>query len=350
MASKCLQCGNELPSFRAHNNPADNQLLCPDCYNPLSRQEQTRSGQSCACRGACNCATTRAPSASPWSSLPYFAIGTLGVAELLGGLGFDFSLLHFLPVCFVSWLAYTGFQEFYNGRSTPMESRNQARENMRRIDKEFDRRPNEEFNVLSDTSQAIFNKLTTLSTTGIFDFTQFLHLLHFTWLHFHLRNSESNRDNSLTSTLETVNQLTKLLSDNPQICEDQSFEECMSNQLLSQLEPPVNLIRTNNISTKLFYPPDFYFGSARVAKGNSLEEILPVANKIKSHFIIQVGSVGNAMFSLQSYENNTFDMFETSSGIYRNITVSDVLNRIYKLCKALGIYEVSVWIYTPSPV
>ncbi|MCW7555340.1 hypothetical protein NX722_22455 [Endozoicomonas gorgoniicola] len=298
----CRLCGKEEPSTGTH--------YCPGCRASTIEslvQQHERIAEDCGCAGACNCATV-----SPGFMKLAVIFAGFGLAEALSTYtSHEFSITSFAALGFFFSAVFYKFKGvIYDKDYAYLPIRRRARSAMLQVNNELGQHPEEgdRINVLSDdfidlVRAARFGWRPSRGFEGLLDD------IHNRWLTIWLRNSSniSERNTSL------------LLIPGPELTDTNGLVNAFAIGDISALEFP--LLRSLLSSGEL----------------PRLESELNATRDDPIHI-----ELGYLRISLYPVDQGLFDMFETSTGVYRNLTKEDVIKRIGRLSKILNIFFIII--------
>ena len=300
-AHNCLLCGKAKPSIGSR--------YCPGCRASMVEslvQQHERIAEDCGCAGACNCAMV-----SPGFMNLAVIFAGFGLAEALSTYAsYKYSTTSLVILgLFFSVVFYKFKGVIYDKDYAYLPIRRRSRSAMLEVNNELGQHPEEgdRINVLSDdfidlARAARFNWHPSRGFEGLLDD------IHNRWMTIWLRNS-SNVSERNTSLL--------LIPGLP---------------LTSPKGFTIALLIGNGF--KLKFPSLRSLLSSREFPG--LESEL---NETCYGIHIEVGYL---RISLYPVGQGLFDMFETSTGVYRNLTKEDVIKRIGRLSDILNIYFITI--------
>ncbi|UYM18346.1 hypothetical protein [Endozoicomonas euniceicola] len=265
-------------------------------------QQHERIVEDCGCAGACNCATV-----SPgFMKLAVFFAG-FGLAEALSTYtSHEFSITSFVALGLLFSAVFYKFKGvIYDKDYAYLPIRRRARSAMLEVNNELGQHPEEgdRINVLSDdfidlVRAARFGWLPSRGFEGLLDD------IHNRWLTIWLRNSERN---------------TSLL-----------------------FVPDLSLTSPEGFTLALLIGSGFTLKFPSPRSLLSSREFPGLESELnEDHYGIHI-EVGYLRISLYPVGQGLFDMFETSTGVYRNLTKEDVIKRICRLSDILNIYFITI--------
>lgn len=305
-AHNCLSCGKDSLYTEGY--------YCPECDSriiELASQLNGRPAEDCNCRGACNCAVATRGCTQPPVPLVGFILAGLTLPYVSSG----HSFVAFGALWGTFSLILNAFKkQLYHRDNLYLTNRIQGRNAMLLVNNELAQHPKEaeRINVLG-ADFANLARSTDSEWLSSNNFDELLMDIHIRWLNIWLRSSsnESRRHAALLLAPDTSQNdnesfsfMCSFVLDNPSIVIRPSKSSIFSNSVFPGLEQELNLTQGG----------------------------YPIHIELGYYLRISLYPVGQGLF----------DMFETSTGVYRNLTKEDVIKRIGRLCEILGVYIIYI--------